>query len=228
MSLISLENKDVFVFDWDGTILDSMQIKFATFSETLSERAASYSKDRNLQNKIKTMYQNLSGLPRKEIFKRILKELNIQYNLIDYNEFNNCLVKKNKKRLEAAEIFFDAKELIKNLIKAKKTIFISSSVPQDELSFFTNKKLGADLKNGISACFGSSSGFHKGEEHLDFIQKNMNCNKRQMIFIGDDLMDYKLSVRAGVDFILIDRNSTCNYQNIYSVSSLKNLGEIIK
>ena len=34
---LNLKNKEVFIFDWDGTIIDSMDIKIRNFIETLSK-----------------------------------------------------------------------------------------------------------------------------------------------------------------------------------------------
>ncbi len=228
MSLSSLERKEVFIFDWDGTIFDSMMLKVETFSSILSHLIGMHLPDADLKQTIADIYKKLSGRPRKEIFYEVLDNFKLVRESISYEDFNDRLMRANTERLEKAAIYCDAESTLKLLIDKKKKIFISSSVPQDELNFFTMKKLSSDLRNGIGAILGSREGFSKGTGHFQFIQGNAGYDKASMIFIGDDLADYQLSAAAGVDFILVDREGRFSHAAISRIKDLAEIGDMIR
>lgn len=226
--LISSQKTKVFIFDWDGTVFDSMQIKFQTFSKTLSQMLKVYVEDSYLYFKIEDSYKKLSGWPRKEIFKNILESFNVPEDTINYSQFSESLSQVNREQLEKKKIFPDAKFILERLVEMKKTIFISSSLPQSELDYFTSRKLDKGVLGAISNILGSDScGFSKGEEHFKFIQEKMGCGRNEMLFIGDDLKDYQLSKESRVFFALIDREDKFQHLDVSRIMSLTALGDVI-
>ena len=225
---LSLKNKEIFIFDWDGTIFDSMDIKIGNFIKTLSKLINSKMNDYEFINKIKFQYEKYSGLPRKTLFKNILREMNIKSELIKYPDFNRNFSKLNKTNLLKAKIFKDAKSFLNLLVKNKRDIFISSSMPQEELIFFTSKKLNEDLRQNIKGILGTRNNFSKGNSHFEFIENNTGYKRDKFLFIGNDLYDYKLSRDAEVDFILINRTlKKCSISNILEINSFNELGGLI-
>ena len=225
---LNLKNKEVFIFDWDGTIFDSMDIKVKNFIETLTKLTGSGINDHVFRSRIKFLYEKYSGLPRKILFENILREVNIKSELVKYSDFNRNFSRLNKTNLLKAKIFKDAKSFLNLLVKNKRDIFISSSIPQEELIFFTSKKLNEDLRQNIKGILGTRNNFSKGNSHFEFIENNTGYKRDKFLFIGDDLYDYKLSRDAEVDFILINRTlKKCSISNILEINSFNELGGLI-
>ncbi len=225
---LNLKNKEVFIFDWDGTIIDSMDIKIGNFIETLSKLIGFEMNNYEFINRVKFLYEKYSGLPRKTLFENILKEANIKSEIIKYSNFNRNFSRLNKTNLLKAKIFEDAKSFLNLLIKNKKNIFISSSIPQEELIFFTSKKLDVNLKQNIKGILGTKNNFSKGNRHFEFIENNTGYKRERFLFIGDDLYDYKLSRNAEVDFVLINRKlKKFSISNIFEINSLNELEGLI-
>jgi phosphoglycolate phosphatase-like HAD superfamily hydrolase len=221
---LSLKNKEIFIFDWDGTIFDSMDIKIGNFIETLSKLIDLEMNNYEFINRVKFLYEKYSGLPRETLFKNVLGEANIKSNTIEYSDFSKNFSKLNKTNLLKAKIFGDARSFLKLLVKNKKTIFISSSMPQEELIFFTSKKLNMDLRQNIKGILGTESNFSKGNNHFEFIENNAGYKREKFLFIGDDMYDYRLSRDAEVDFILINRKlKKFLISNIFEINSFNEL-----
>ncbi|MGE4398280.1 MAG: HAD family hydrolase [Campylobacterales bacterium] len=220
--MFNFTEKKIFVFDWDGTIFDSMEIKRNTFTDSLYE-VIKYIENISMDKcVIYSIYVELSGLPRKEIFREVLKRANIEFSDIAYELFNQKLTEENKKKLVNANVFEDAIVFMKNAILGNKNIYISSSVPQLELDFLTQKRLQYEVISNIKSIFGSSDSFKKGGGHLKSILDAEKCTKRDVIFFGDDYMDFALSRQYGVDCIVIDRNESIS-SDIVKVKSFSEL-----
>lgn len=225
---LSLKNKEIFIFDWDGTIFDSMDIKVKNFIETLAKLTGSGSNDHVFRSRIKFLYEKYSGLPRKTLFENILREVNINSSMIKYSNFNRNFSQLNKTNLLKAEVFKDARSFLNLLVKNKKNIFISSSMPQEELIFFTSKKLNEDLRQNIKGILGTENNFTKGNSHFKSIENNTGYKRDKFLFIGDDLYDYELSRDAEVDFILINRTlKKCSIFNIFEINTFNELEGLI-
>jgi phosphoglycolate phosphatase-like HAD superfamily hydrolase len=223
---ISLEQKKVFVFDWDGTILDSMDTKLENFSNVFSKMVGQ-GKNTMIKDRIRSLYLKLSGRPRKEIFELILERLEMEKGLVDYAEFDSRFMKENKKNLRSAPVFRDAEILLKVLIEDRKAVYISSSMPQAELDYMVSCRLDGSLADGISGILGSSEGFAKGPEHIAFIVKETGCKKEHVLVLGDDMEDYNLCAEAGVDCVLVDRNGRFADADVFEVQNLNILRGLI-
>ncbi len=225
---LNLKNKEIFIFDWDGTIIDSMDIKVENFIETITKLIGFGVNDCMFRSRIKFLYEKYSGLPRKTLFENILREVDVNSSIIKYSNFNKNFSILNKINLLKAEIFKDARSFLDLLVKNKKDIFISSSMPQEELIFFTSKKLNKDLRQNIKGVFGTENNFTKGKSHFKSIENNTGCRSEKFLFIGDDLYDYKLSRDAEVDFILINRTSKkYSIFNIFEINTFNELEGLI-
>ncbi len=194
------ETKQVFVFDWDGTLFDSMAIKAEVFSRTLASTLS------RPQEEIKRLYLEFSGRPRKEIVKKIFETFKMDFASFEYEAFNATLTEQLKIHLSQANLFNEATMILEELLGKQKQVFISSSVPQKELEHFVSKKISEPLLSRFSGVLGSSDNFGKGPDHIKFIENKTSLSKDKFIFIGDDLADYELSRAAGVEFVMVDRH----------------------
>jgi phosphoglycolate phosphatase-like HAD superfamily hydrolase len=216
-----LRDKRVFVFDWDGTILDSMRMKALNFDQAFSSVIA----DGTASKRVAGHYLRLSGRPRKHIFFEILKLLEHETGKESFERFNAAFEALNKETLIHADAFADAVALLRELIRLNRRIFISSSVPQKELTALVEAILPAPIRERISSILGSEDGFSKGDGHLRWIMNETGATRDQLLVIGDDPADHELSQEAGVDCILVDRTGTMKENGNYVVSDLNLIRE---
>ena len=229
MKSLSLKNKKIFVFDWDGTLLDSMSIKANNFIRTIVKLVEANVKNKpELSKDIDILYREFSGLPRKILYENVIMNLGLNVSSFNYSDFDREFTELNKSCLINANIFNDAYYFLNYLIRKDKILFISSSVPQEELNYFTNKIIDDCLIKKFSGIFGSEINFSKGKEHIRFILKETGHCMEELVFIGDDIFDYNLSRQAGADFILINRKKcVISDENICHAGSLAELEVLI-
>lgn len=217
--LAKLKKKKVFVFDWDGTILDTIEKKAENFAEAFCQTLPNCDKV-DLRKKVKDSFHQLSGHPRKQIFYEMIAICGNQENTNFYSNFNDMFQCLNKNLSLSAQIFPDALDLLEELIKEKYIIFISSSVPQQELSYLVKAILPMPIYTYISGVFGSEDCHTKGRAHLNTIMQMSGVSTDDMIVFGDDLADHELSTEAGVDCILVDRFGLKDFKDIGKVMNL--------
>ena len=214
-----LHYKEVFVFDWDGTILDSMKIKAVNFGQAFCS-VLRHRKEQDLSDRVVRHYLRLSGYPRKRIFLQIMAIMGKEADQDSFERFNDVFEKLNKTSLIHARIFPDALALLEELIKRGCRIFISSSVPPQELADLVDATLPAQVKASITAILGSMGEHTKGQGHLRTIMQQTGATPDKLLVFGDDPADLELSSEAGVDCILVDRSGNLNLQEIRIVGSL--------
>jgi len=208
-----LKSKSVYVFDWDGTIFDSMRVKSNNFASAFlwSVPISTHPEDKkDLENH----YRYLSGRPREEIFYKVLTILSIVPEPYLFERFNSMFEKLNMTNLITAPVFPDALELMNELIKHNKKIYISSSVPPCELQKIVKATFPGSIRQHISKVLGSKDSFSKGVAHIDFIKNESNVDPQQIIVFGDDIADFELSTEAGVDCVLVNRLGSNNQQTV--------------
>ncbi len=224
---LKLHQKNVYVFDWDGTVLDSMSMKARNFVQAFKsvfpESVQSGSADEVAEH-----YLRLSGHPRKYIFFRILDLLGLGNDEARFQSFNENFEALNKQNLIYAKLFPDATDLLISLAQWGHKIFISSSVPPKELADLVDKILPVSIRPHVSSVLGSSDGFSKGSEHLEWILSETNTTREQILVIGDDIADAELSSGAGIDCVLVDRKRTLSGGRFNTVSDLYQLRDGIK
>ena len=173
----------------------------------------------------KTTSITYSGKPRFEIFQAISKQYKLSLTNYDFKKISELMFEKIQQTLPAMTIFKDAERFLESLISPKKGfIFISSSVPQQELEFIVKNKLPPTIFPYLSGIFGSAPNFTKGIKHIEKIKAVTLEPNNNIIMFGDDLADCELSLLAGVDCVLLNREgnfSTNNFPN--NISSFDNL-----
>lgn len=217
-----LDKKRVLIFDWDGTLFDSMPIKYKTFSEVV----ASYLSSRNhdiVPPHVLNIYKQHSGEPRVELFNKVAKHYNLMLSKQDTDNMSALLTKRNETALLEAQLFPDASMLLTALKETIYKIYISSSVPTEELYPLVKRNIQAHILPRISDIFGSEPGFSKGKDHVANICKQEQCKPEACLMFGDDEADMVLSRDAGIDSRLIDRTGSYKGSNWQKISSFKEL-----
>ncbi|MEY3791232.1 MAG: hypothetical protein RLZ09_2068 [Pseudomonadota bacterium] len=218
--------KRVFVFDWDGTVLDSMHVKSGNFGRAFCA-ALHCSQDDLLAKEVVKQYLALSGRPRKQIFLQIINNLGLNAPHNSFKCFSDNFQRMNKASLIHARIFPDALELLEALMNRGREVCISSSVPPGELSDLVEHTLPKHIRCGVTSVLGSSDGFTKGMGHIQAIVEKTHAPLEGLLMLGDDIADYELSLEAGVDCVLLNRSGTSGQYGPRVVSNLIQIKEAL-
>ncbi|MFA5133295.1 MAG: HAD-IA family hydrolase [Patescibacteria group bacterium] len=181
-----LSKKSTIIFDFDGTLVDTMHI-FADVASDLISANYSIEKDR-----ARKMYFETSGFP-------FHKQLEIMFPGLEMNKKIAPLYETQK--LDAtADIGIDreTREALSLLKKSGYDLVISSNNFQYNIDNFIN---GNKLAKIFALALGHRPSFSKGLEHFSHIALELAKEKEEMIFIGDSLNDARLAKEYGIDFV---------------------------
>ncbi len=217
--------KEIYVFDWDGTLFDSMEGKTASFAGVIGSHLRARFNARTEETAIAKRYRELSGRPRAAIIRQIGHEHGVQIGDDDIAAISGQLFAANRINLANADMFADGVRLLHELLRQSISVAISSSTPQIELDYFVDRALPADIRRRIVGQFGSGPGFSKGEEHFRKISQTCGRTAETMLMIGDDVADDRLSAAAGVACVVVDRTGATAAFVRASVSSLDEIME---
>ena len=207
-------NYKTYLFDCDGVILDSNQIKSQAFYKCVER----YGKD--LAIKFKNYHIKNGGISRFEKFDRFINFiLNPNHNKPEINDLLNNYSDIIYDELIRCEITPDLKK-IKNITKNKKWLMISGSKESELRKLLKIKKIDCFFESGI---FGSPK--NKFEIFEREIKKN-NI-KFPAIFFGDSQYDYDVAKRFNIDFVFVSAWSEfTSHQTFFANKGVKSVNLI--
>jgi phosphoglycolate phosphatase-like HAD superfamily hydrolase len=206
-------------FDFDGVVLDSVDVKTKAFMHLYSEfgeKIVSAVKKHHLEN---------GGMSRYEKFSFYHKNyLGIEISEAEINSlaenFSTLVV---QKVIESDPIpgSLDFVDKYYNLYD----MFIVSGTPQKEIRQIANS---LQLTNKMKGIFGSPK---KKEIHVEDIIRLNNYNRSDCLFIGDAKADYTAALVNDTRFLLIENDVNSKLflgvNGIHRASDLINLQDII-
>lgn len=189
-----MNRKWVLVFDWDGTLVATLEIKIrnagALFEEMFGISHAS----------VEASYRRHSGLPRSQLFRAIGKDVDLDaFDEDTYQLLSQRFTEKNRvafAHLKKDQIVpHDTLHVLEALYAKGYPLFISSAAAPDEV-----RQVAASLQldHFFAAILGSEPGFSKGADHLNYIRNFCNTSLSHIVFIGDEPADILLGRQAGV------------------------------
>ena len=193
-------NYNFYIFDCDGVILDSNQIKTESFRESLSNY------DDNLVDLFIDYHQKNGGISRfvkfKYFYEKLLKK-NENKNIHELlNKFNSIVFDK----LCNSNFIPGAIPFIQLLKKNNKKIYIVSGGLEDEIKeVFVKKK----INHLFDAIYGSPT-------DKDFHTKNIILSNKSNngIFFGDSKIDYEVAKNNFLEFFFIkEKSEWLDYMN---------------
>jgi len=193
--MINLNNYNVFIFDCDGVILDSNEIKTKAFQESLS------GEPENLIYDFIDYHKKNGGHSRYKKFKFYFNNLKKQTNSdksikIALNNFASIVSRK----LVVCSFIPGVLELIKHLFYLKKRLFVLSGSDQAELIQVFNKR-------NIGYYFEKIYGSPKTKlDNAKILSKNISNNEK-VIFFGDSKSDFITAKNFGYDFVFVSGKS---------------------
>jgi phosphoglycolate phosphatase-like HAD superfamily hydrolase len=210
-------NKDIkaIVFDWDGTLFDSMEYKITNYIELMAKHGVD-------RKKALDAHHQLTGRSRRQIFTSALDRA------LSDDEFLRLSLEYTKANVEAskqAKLFPDAIEFLEQQF-AKYIFVVSSSAAAAEVQHVV---MNTPQKSYFKLVLGSDGSFEKGPSHIAFICKELGLLKEGLVFVGDDLQDMVLATEAKVSGIRVCRHRHMPSTEItYKVvSSLLELEDIL-
>lgn len=188
MFMTKNQNIPIIILDFDGVILESVDVKTRAFRELFSFTP------QHVDEIVNFHVQN-GGMSRfdkfRYFYKNIIKEplSDEQYDFL-CNRFSELVFDGVLK-----STFVSGAESFLKHFSTKTSLFVASATPASELAKIVRQR---GLLDYFKAIYGSP---RTKQECIEEILINMNCLKENAIFVGDALNDYKAAKKAGVRFI---------------------------
>ncbi len=205
------------IFDFDGVILDSVNVKTNAFSEM-------YSKWGNkTQNAVIKHHLENGGVSRFEKFKIYHKKfLNINLSKNEISELADDFSKLVFDGVCNSPFIPGAEEFLK-IVKNNYSTFICTGTPQKEIEeILITKKL--------NKFFNSVHGSPDDKiTIINFIMRTNSFEPKDVLFIGDAMTDYNASIATNINFIGVKNlvttfpKGTIEVENLLEIIKIKNL-----
>lgn len=207
---IDLNKYKVFFFDFDGVIVDSLDIKAEAFGELFSKYGKGISK------KVMDYHHNNGGVSRYEKFKYYYKNLlHKEINQRIINKLDKDYSKLVVKKVIAAPYIKGALAFIKRLNQMNKDCFIISGTPQKEVCYILKCKK-------IDKLFKDAVGSPKNKIiNLGNLLRKYMINSNEAVYFGDAKSDLKAAKVFGVDFVSVINGKSKELQRCRSDYKIK-------
>ncbi len=207
--------RKVCIYDFDGTIIDSMD-EFADIAAGVLNKYFDTPAEEARAQYIKT-----SGLPFHDQIE-ILHPNDLK-NPIAVNEYEET----KKKTYLSKKPFDDVAPAIGQLRKRGIKTIISSNNFQNLVEELVDR---VDIK--FDMVLGWKENFSKGKDHFEHVKKTYGCSEKEIVFIGDSLKDADRATGNGIEFIgrtgTFNRNDFQKHcKNAKVIDSLIELEKII-
>jgi len=203
--------KKLFIFDFDGVLVDTVLDSVKAFNHVLSE----YDKP--------TYSEDVTNF-RHEDFWEFIK-----LNVYDFKEefYRRFLEVYEQSAFENTQAYDGMIDVLNNLKKQDKTLAICSNREELELQFLCDKFL-------KEVDFNYISGYRKGVPskpdpyRLNEIIEKVNIPKEEVIYFGDRIVDIEAAKNAGIDMILVTygQGNKEDYSNPYPLVLIDSPSEI--
>jgi len=189
---------DVVFFDFDGVILDSVDVKTQAFAQMFKQYGS------EIENAVVNYHLKNGGVSRYEKFRYYYEQLlnrKISEEQLDVlgEQFSRLVIEK----VIASQYIPGALETIKSLSSNNIPMFIVSGTPEDEIRLIVSRK-------GLSSYFEEVHGSpgEKWKITYDILQRRA-LSPDKGIFVGDALSDYEAAKVNGLHFLgIVPENST--------------------
>lgn len=208
--------KKVVIFDFDGTIIDSMNA-FADIASGVLNQFFDTPPDVARKQYIET-----SGLP-------FFEQVELLHPKDPKNKSASDAYETIKKQGYLSHKAFDDVPDIMRILNAKHAKTVVSSNNFQELVDALVGKLGLEFDLVLGW---QNKHFAKGHAHFEHTQKKLNCKHAEMLFVGDSLKDADRAREYGINFVAkagtFSRNDFEKYdKNIVVIDSLRDLVGIL-
>lgn len=189
-----MNKKWIVLFDWDGTLINSLEIKIHNAAMVFHEILGAN------PEMIAAAYRHYSGIPRRQLFEAICTENHlspleeVQFQILSQRFSEANLATLSNPNTDGL-VPTDTPQALSTLNQLGYPLYISSSSITDEIRKIA-RSLG--LERFFNDILGSSIGLNKGRDHVDYAMKQQNAARSQVVFVGDEPIDITLGKSAGV------------------------------
>ena len=183
------------IFDFDGTLVDSNDIKRKSFYSVTEDIAGAG----NLLDKILSTPE--SG-DRYDIFETLSKELKLVNNIIvDPSKLSNLYTELCEYEVSRAPEIEGVSKTVNELKKTGVKLFISSATPENTLKRIIEMRKWNEMFDMVLGSPDSKI------DHVAKILKDNNLTVSDIIYVGDSEVDKNTALKIGCKFIGIGNNS---------------------
>ena len=217
----------VVLFDWDGTIINSLDLKIANAARLFHDALGIE------PTKVATSYRWHSGIPRHQLFNAICADNGLPpLNPAQFQDLSQRFTELNLTVLtnpqNSAIVPRGTVKALKKLMEQKIPLYISSSATSQEIHHIAKS---LNLESYFNEILGSSPGFSKGREHILHVKSKQKTTLDRIVFVGDEPTDIQLGKSAGVHTIAIigthPREELLNAKPDYIIQSMPELLNIL-
>lgn len=181
---------DVVVFDFDGVILDSADVKTEAFCDLYADHGA------DVVAKVREHHLANLGISRFKKFEWIAANvLRADLTPESRERLSNRFTELALERVLAAPFIRGAREALSTL---QVPLFVASGTPEEELKMIIERR-------GIASYFREVHGSPREKPDIlrDLIARHGFATER-VLFVGDGMSDYKAAKAVGVPFLARD------------------------
>jgi phosphoglycolate phosphatase-like HAD superfamily hydrolase len=205
--MIHLKKYNSFIFDFDGVIFDSNNIKKSAIGEAVQDVLSDQK-----ANEFVDYFVGLNGVPREEKIAKYVPKEQYEYVLNKYESIIDI-------KLKSAKLIPGVKDTIKALSRLKKGMIVLSGGTQAEV-------LQLLVDRGLAENF---DGVYGGPKNKEENLQGLSLDK-PVLYFGDSEVDYLVSKNNGFDFVfvygasnIVDwRNKVKEWQVVKSISDFSN------
>jgi len=207
---------EALVFDFDGTLVESNQIKRRLFYEVAEYIEGS-------KDCLDSIILDNPDWTRVEIFNELTGRLCGKKQ--STQEAERLLTRYSERALEevaCAPEVDGASELLRKLSLKEKDVYISSATPHDALVELVDRR---SLGEFVRDCFGAPE---QKKQHLSTIREMSGCNSSKILCVGDADGDEAVALAAGCEFIrVMPFRGKCMGDIKRCVSDMRELGDLL-
>jgi phosphoglycolate phosphatase-like HAD superfamily hydrolase len=214
----------VVIFDWDGTLIHSLDLKISNSAQLFHE---AFGID---PAKVDCAYRWHSGIPRHELFDAICIDNGLppltsaQFQALSkrFTELNLAVLSNPRNTQIVPK---GTTKALNMLVQQNIHCYISSSATTEEILQIARSH---HLEKYFNEILGSSPGFSKGKEHIRYVQAKENAALEQVVFVGDEPKDIQLGKSAGVQTVaIVGTHSREELENAKPDHIIRSLSELL-
>ena len=185
-----IESKSTFIFDFDGVLADSVNIKTSSFFELYKEYGD------QVANQVVDHHKENGGMSRFDKFEYYHKNfLNIELNRKGLQELSEKFSSLVVDSVISSPEIRGADKFLRRYCLNNKSAFVNSATPQKEIQQIITQR---GMDKYFTCVYGSPS---SKLDNLKSIMSRYNITPDQTVFFGDALADFNAADSFGCKFV---------------------------